>query len=189
MTADDGTRAFYDAFADDYDAIFADWDASIAHQADVLQRLLGDARTVLDATCGIGTQALGLAMRGYVVAGRDLSPRLVARARAAAAQRGLDVAFAVADVRDARAGDAAIALDNALPHLLDDDDMLRALTGLRASVRRAVACARRSATTTRCSPRIRRTIPRTSTGRRRPAASSCRRGRGAATGAPTTSTT
>ena len=58
--------AFYDALAEDYHLIFADWERSITHQAEVLARLLGaERRRVLDAACGIGTQAIGLAAEGY----------------------------------------------------------------------------------------------------------------------------
>jgi len=57
--SDERPEAFYDALAENYHLIFADWEASIARQADVLAGLLGGARTVLDAACGIGTQALG----------------------------------------------------------------------------------------------------------------------------------
>jgi hypothetical protein len=60
-------EAFYDDLALDYHLIFADWEASIARQAEALAPLLGAAETVLDAACGIGTQALGLARAGFAV--------------------------------------------------------------------------------------------------------------------------
>jgi len=53
---------------------------------------------VLDAGCGVGDTALYLASRGYVVVGLDLSPTAIGQARRAAAERGLAVEFAVADI-------------------------------------------------------------------------------------------
>lgn len=82
-------RHFYDDLAADYDLIYADWEASIARQADALSALIdGTADSgngpvgydVLDCACGIGTQALGLAALGYRVTGSDLSPVAVTRA-------------------------------------------------------------------------------------------------------------
>src|SRR5580658_9808591 len=62
----------YDDLAAYYHLIFENWDASIARQAGVLgpliERACGKARPrILDAACGIGTQAIGLAMRGHTV--------------------------------------------------------------------------------------------------------------------------
>ena len=104
MSAD--AAGFYDDLADDYHLIFVDWDRTIAYQAGVLVPLLRrlgvpDGGRVLDASCGIGTQALGLAAAGYAVTGTDLSPGAIERARAEAAARGLDAATPIIVVRDA----------------------------------------------------------------------------------------
>ena len=58
------TTAFYDALAPYYHLIYPDWDASSRRQATALVTLLGElgvppGNRVLDAACGIGTQALG----------------------------------------------------------------------------------------------------------------------------------
>src|SRR5689334_15009472 len=102
---------FYDGLAPHYHLLYADWEASVARQGAALaDRLaeLGAARgaRVHEAACGIGTQTIGLAQRGYRVTGSDLSPGAVARARDEVARRGLDVALSVADMR---------ALPSALP--------------------------------------------------------------------------
>ncbi len=66
---------FYDEMADGYHLIYSDWDASMRRHGNALDALIGDDRVeVLDCSCGIGTQAIGLAMRGYRVTGTDLSP-------------------------------------------------------------------------------------------------------------------
>lgn len=64
--------AFYDGLSADYHLLFADWDAAITWQSRVLEAVLLPALgpgpwTVLDAACGIGTQALGFAGRGHRV--------------------------------------------------------------------------------------------------------------------------
>ena len=129
--ADDCTD-FYDALAAHYHLIFADWPAAIAAQGDVLDRLIRSAGAtgsrLLDCACGIGTQTLGLAALGYRVTASDSSPAAVARARREAAARGLAVDFRVADIRRLAeavpAGfDVVLAADNALAHLIGDDDL------------------------------------------------------------------
>ena len=55
---------------------------------------------ILVAGCGYGHECFDLAGRGYRVEGMDFSPVSVAAAAAAAAQRGLDVRFHLADLRE-----------------------------------------------------------------------------------------
>src|SRR5262249_18761379 len=69
---------FYDRMASLYHLIFQDWNASIERQAGQLTAIIHErwgpgCRTVLDVSCGIGTQALGLAQRGFAVTASDLS--------------------------------------------------------------------------------------------------------------------
>ncbi|MEV5173718.1 class I SAM-dependent methyltransferase [Streptomyces flaveolus] len=133
---------FYDELADDYHLIYSDWDASIHRQGDALDALIGQARTaVLDCSCGIGTQAIGLALRGHSVTGTDLSPRAAARAVREAARRGLSLPAAAADMRhlpfpDGRF-DSVVCADNSLPHLLTEQDVRAALTEMRRVLRPA----------------------------------------------------
>lgn len=136
--------AFYDGLAEDYPAIFADWDASVRRQGEIIDRLIqaaipGAAR-ILDATCGIGTQAIGLALHGYEVAAADLSAASIERAGLEAARLGAAVAFAVADIRELAehvpgSFDVAISFDNALPHLVAEADLKAAMSNLLAVLR------------------------------------------------------
>ena len=126
----------YDDLAASYHLIFENWDASIARQAAILGPLIesacGKSRArILDAACGIGTQAIGLALRGHAVTGSDLSAAAVARARVEARSRNLAVPFYPADVRDLSAVpggpfDAVLIADNAFAHLLSEDDLHQA---------------------------------------------------------------
>ncbi len=132
-SAEESPRAFYDALAADYDALFDDWWTAAQWHASVVDRMLrthgvAPASRVLDCACGIGTQALGLAARGYEVTGTDVSGKALERARREAITHGIDAELVVSDMREldtvVQPGfDAVIACDNALPHLLGDDDL------------------------------------------------------------------
>lgn len=133
---------FYDELADDYHLIYADWEASVRRQGDALDALIGqDSAEVLDCSCGIGTQAIGLALRGHRVTGTDLSPRAAARAAREAARRNLTLPTAVADMRHLPFPhgqfDTVVCADNSLPHLLTEQDVHAALTEMRRVLRPA----------------------------------------------------
>lgn len=140
----ESVRVFYDELAPVYHHFFADWSASVRRQGAVLDRLiraeLGDgSRMILDAACGIGTQAIGLALNGHQVRGTDLSPVAVERARHEAARVGVDLVVSVADLRTLAeqiedSFDVVLACDNALPHLLTDDDLRRAVANMTAKL-------------------------------------------------------
>lgn len=136
--------SFYDDFAADYHLIFADWDATIGKQATVITGLLRDlgvsSGRVLDATCGIGTQAIGLAQAGYAVTATDISPVSVERCARESARRGLDIVTGVADLRTLDHDvtgpfDAVVSFDNALPHLLQDTALDAACRAMRTVLR------------------------------------------------------
>jgi SAM-dependent methyltransferase len=141
---------FYDRLAPFYHLIYPDWDTSIERQADQLAGIIGDrwgtgVRTVLDVACGIGTQSIGLARRGFDVTASDLSGRAVERARTEASRRGLGIDFSVCDMRVAhdhhrRQFDVVIACDNAIPHLLNDDELFIALRQMYECVRPGGGC-------------------------------------------------
>ena len=133
---------FYDELSEQYHLIFADWDEEVERQGEVVDRVIRDlagpgAKRVLDAACGIGTQAIGLARLGHHVTGTDLSPGAVARARREAERLGVSLTAEVADLRnltESIAGpfDVICALDNALPHLEGEAELAQALGGIAA---------------------------------------------------------
>lgn len=76
----------------------------MARQGAALDRAILDAlgpgaKSVLDCSCGIGTQALGLAARGHRVTGADLSPRAAKRAASEAVARNETLPVVAADMR------------------------------------------------------------------------------------------
>jgi glycine/sarcosine N-methyltransferase len=139
-------RDFYDELAGNFHLMFEDWEASIERQAaalgPILERECGPAKSVriLDCACGIGTQTLGLARRGFRVTGADLSAGAIERARLEVLTRGLNCDLYVADMRDLShvpetGFDAVICMDNALPHLFCEEDIAQAAAAVRAKLR------------------------------------------------------
>jgi SAM-dependent methyltransferase len=94
---------------------------------------------LFDAAAGVGTQALGLAARGYRVVASDLSVNATLRCHSEAHSRDVRLWHAAADLRAlpfrSSFADAAIACDNALPHLLNQGDLLTAIRELARCVR------------------------------------------------------
>src|SRR6185369_9466891 len=102
---DDSVADFYNRLAGDYHLLFADWDRAVRRQGDILDRLIAarlgpPPQRVLDCSCGIGTQAIGLAERGYVVHATDLSAAAVERAARESDRLGVPLTTGVADLRD-----------------------------------------------------------------------------------------
>jgi SAM-dependent methyltransferase len=140
---------FYDELAPLYHLIHQDWDASIRRQGEQLTALIKaewpKSKRVLDVSCGIGTQAIGLAQHSYSVVGSDISGNAVVRAEQEARARGAKVLFAVCDMRQAHRHhgsgfDVVISCDNSLPHLLTDDDLLLALKEMLACLSAGGGC-------------------------------------------------
>jgi 2-polyprenyl-3-methyl-5-hydroxy-6-metoxy-1,4-benzoquinol methylase len=101
-----------------------------------LQRHLGapPPARILDMPCGAGRHSLGLAEHGYDVTGVDLSEDAIARASAAALERGAAAAFVRSDMRGFEAVDpfdAAICLGNSISYFdpADTFSFFRKLAG------------------------------------------------------------
>ena len=142
--ADSSVARFYDQLAGDYHLIYADWNAGVVRQGASLDRVIRTrlgpgADAVLDCACGIGTQAIGLAMRGYDVVGADLSAMAVGRALAEAGERGVRLRGVVGDMRQLpfkdQEFDVVVCADNSLPHLLTEADVRAALAAMRRVLR------------------------------------------------------
>ena len=84
-------RDFYDALAPWYHLVYQDWDSSIARQGDALSALIVNewgsrVRRVIDASVGVGTQALGLVAKGHDLIGSGIRrARLIERWRSVGA--------------------------------------------------------------------------------------------------------
>ena len=136
---------FYDGLASDYHLVYADhWDDAMRRQGDAIDALIRSrregVRTVLDCSCGIGTQAIGLSRLGYEVTGTDVSARSLRRAEQIARDLDISLRTQVADFRQLEsvvAGefDAVISCDNAIPHLLSDADIDLAISQMCRKLR------------------------------------------------------
>jgi len=136
---------FYDCLAPSYHLIYAEWRQAVRRQGQTLVNILAAhvdpaAQTVLDCSCGIGTQAIGLAEQGYTVHATDISPRSVQRARENAANMGVPLTTGVADMRTLASDvpgdfDIVLSCDNSVPHLVQDDELKAAARGMWAKLR------------------------------------------------------
>lgn len=143
------TKQFYAGPTPFYHLIYPKWGESMKRQAGELDSVIrdtwGEVSTVLDVSCGIGTQAIGLAKLGYDVTASDVSPEEVKRATQEAAARSLSIALSVADMRFAHDHhksefDVVLSADNSVPHLLSDDDILAAFRQFHSCTRPGGGC-------------------------------------------------
>ncbi|MEQ8345460.1 MAG: class I SAM-dependent methyltransferase [Sneathiellaceae bacterium] len=136
---------FYDGLAAVYRLIYPDWQAARRQQAQIFAALLAEAEIapgaeILDAAAGIGTQALGLAEAGYRVTATDVSPAALRHLAQEARALNLQLPVRACDIRDLpgmirNPRDAVLAVDNAIPHLLSEHQVIVALRALAAALR------------------------------------------------------
>ncbi|MEO1005671.1 MAG: class I SAM-dependent methyltransferase [Cyanobacteria bacterium J06638_38] len=141
---------FYDEMSPYYHLIFEDWDATIEHQAKIIKGIIDREwgithRSIVDVSCGIGTQAIGLAQLGYEVEASDLSSQAIKRARQEAEKRNIKIQFSVADMRYSfqhhqKQFDLLISCDNSIPHLLSDTDILAAFKEFHDCIKPGGGC-------------------------------------------------
>lgn len=129
----DPTIAAYEAFAPFYDAYTRSYDHErwLGNLEAVALRLGLGGRRLLDLGCGTGKSFMPMLSRGYEVTACDISPAMVARARARSGL-GRDQVL-VADLRDLpQLGrfDIATCLDDSLNYLLSDEELELALAGV-----------------------------------------------------------
>ena len=126
---------YYDILAPYYKYMHDDWEESVPRQAamldSVIKEFFGGKKKLLDVSCGIGTQALGLAALGYQVSASDLSESELVIAKAEAVKRKLAINFSQGDMREASKGraesfDIVLSADNSIPHILTDGELLKA---------------------------------------------------------------
>ena len=137
-------QSFYNNLASQYDKLFLDWQTTIKEQAILLDKLFKDngydnKAKILDCACGIGTQAVGLAVLGYNVTASDISDGGLEEARQRAVENNVKICFKNADFRTLSTTfsenfDIVIAMDNALPHMLTKNDMEMAIKSITSQM-------------------------------------------------------
>jgi SAM-dependent methyltransferase len=97
---------------------------------------------LLDAGCGTGEHTLLAAARGADALGIDISPLAIGRARAKAAERGVNARFEVGDVlRLERPGPGFdTVIDSGVFHVFDDSDRPRYVASLASALRPGGIC-------------------------------------------------
>jgi SAM-dependent methyltransferase len=130
LAAYESFAPFYDQYTHDY--AYEPWLANI-EQAALEHGLRGNR--LLDVGCGTGKSFLPMLYRGYEVTACDISPAMVARARAAA---GADAEVLVADARCLPVlgrFDLVTSIDDALNYLLSDEELAMAFEGVARNLR------------------------------------------------------
>lgn len=132
---------FYNGMSDDYHLIGSDWQRVVQTQAQIINNLIkgriciGTPLKVLDCSCGIGTQSIGLAQLGYNVLGTDVSERARNQARGEAERLKLNCHFSVDDMRILSTVngqfDVIMSFDNSIAHLLHDTDLHNAFKAMK----------------------------------------------------------
>ena len=133
-------QTFYNNLATQYEKLFLDWQATTREQAEILHKIFerngfDNTAKVLDCACGIGTQSIGIATLGYHVTASDISDGELEEARKRAKENNVEICFKYADfcaLSDtfAEKFDIVIAMDNALPHMLSNSDLEKAIKSI-----------------------------------------------------------
>ena len=135
---------FYDRLSPEYRHNMGwDWQAVMREEGATLSRFLEDRMgrpgpyTLIDCSCGIGTQAIGLALQGHQVHATDLSTVSIECARKEAEDLGVEMSFGVADYRElgetvSDTFDVVLTCDNSIAHCLKDEDLAAALASMKA---------------------------------------------------------
>ena len=140
---------FYAVLAPYYHLLFDDWDAGMRRQgrqlASVIRAEWPGHESILDVSCGIGTQSIALSAEGFQVAGSDLSSQQIERARREASARRRLIDFKVCDMRHAAkvhgsGWDLVLSCDNSIPHLLSDGEIRTALREMFTCLRPGGGC-------------------------------------------------
>lgn len=97
----------------------------------LIENILRDhgVKSVLDLTCGTGSQVFWLAKRGYEVIGADINSKMLRIAKMKSKQENLPLKFLKGDMRTLKVGefDAVITIFNAIGHLtkIDFEEAIR----------------------------------------------------------------
>ena len=137
---------FYNSLSQNYHLQFFNWEESIKYHSRIIDGLISkhlhkeyqDIK-LLDCSCGIGTQAIGLALKGYKVCATDLSEKAIERCKQEANKHNANLKCKVADFRtlDRQVEgtfDCIISFDNALPHLLTGEDLYSGIKNIHGKL-------------------------------------------------------
>jgi SAM-dependent methyltransferase len=127
------------SFAAVYDVVHESAPDFLRAQLAFLQDRLGPRRALLDAGCGTGRHLLALSRAGYTVTGLDASRAMLALARAKLAGQSLPAHLVRGLLQSLPFSpgsfDGALCLESPLAYLFSEEELARALAGLRRVLR------------------------------------------------------
>ncbi len=138
---------YYDSLSPEYRKNMGwDWESTMRKEGaslnTFLERKVGrpGPYALLDCSCGIGTQAIGLALQGHGVHATDLSTVSIDCAREEALNLGVTMTFGVADFRMlgdtvSDTFDVVLSCDNSIAHCLKDEDLTSALSSMKSRLK------------------------------------------------------
>ena len=127
----------YSALAPCYDRLMTDVDYEgwSEYICGTIDRLTGNrAKRVLDIGCGTGEMTIRLSRRGYEMTGLDLSPEMLSLAENKSRSEGLEITYALQDMRSLRLAnrvDAVTCCLDGMGYLLSDRDFISCLKSVR----------------------------------------------------------
>ncbi len=134
LTHTNNTNLYYDVIAEYYPYFYRDWETQFEREGLSLRAIFRNqgVERVLDASCGIGVQAVPLAQLGFQVVAADPSAGMLRKAHEMAEHFNVQdsIHFERTDflnLPDYVEGpfDAVVTKGTALPHLLDDKEIER----------------------------------------------------------------
>jgi len=108
------------------------------HLPGVLEQIGVSPKNLLDLACGEGTFAVAMARLGFDVTGVDRSPRMLECAREQAAQAGVEIDFALGDVRTLSFEDRFDLVTcwyDSLNYLLESTDLSNTFKGVTRALK------------------------------------------------------
>jgi cyclopropane fatty-acyl-phospholipid synthase-like methyltransferase len=127
----------YEKFADYYDLIYIGI-VDYEKECDILRSIfekfcIKKPKTLLDIGCGTGSHTIPFAKLGHNIAGIDISPSMIEKAKEKAEKKGVNAKFYVQDMRNLDLEtrfDCAFCMFGAFGYLLTDEDLAHFLSGL-----------------------------------------------------------
>ncbi|MBN1348353.1 class I SAM-dependent methyltransferase [candidate division KSB1 bacterium] len=129
---------FYNEISATYDKM-THFQARLKNEAKTMKQWVNryQLESVIDAACGTGIHAIGLAQMGIRVVGADVSDAMLEQARQNAEKQGVTISWIQTPMQQLHrqisgAFDAVMCLGNSLPHLLNELELDAAMKSFSA---------------------------------------------------------
>lgn len=131
----------YSVFASIYDRIMCgvDYEGWADYVEAIFKRYRHRPRSLLDLACGTGSSTIPFALRGYRIAGVDISDAMLEEARRKARRSGLKIDYYLSDLRSFKMTgpfDAALLFQDGFNYLLSIEELASAFASVRRNLAR-----------------------------------------------------